>query len=212
MSTKFWINNDTGEIVERSFDFEASLSPLDLSGPFDSYEEAEAARTPSIKEETPASTPDDARISTDEMEQVAADEFEQPEYPPLTEEEEAEYSAAMDELRELILENETPEKPDPMAEESAAEDGVTPGSETLTIEGDSVASVAPEAPKTVEQLIIQIGGTKIVAEASLNNASAEQIKQAIADLYPEVKHATVSEATEDGKRKVQFASQPGRKG
>jgi hypothetical protein len=169
----------------------ADVTPGNLPD-FDAAQEGEADS--SIKEEAADSTPVDAQLSTDEMAQVAATEFQQPESDetstPEASTDDMEESDAGDEpvtLAELVEKSET-----------------DPSTETAT-------PVTPE-PAKVEEVIIQIGGTRIKAESSLNNASAEQIKQAIADLYPEVKHATVSEATEDGKRKVQFASQPGRKG
>jgi hypothetical protein len=101
------------------------------------------------------------------------------------------------------------EQPDPMAEEAAAVDGVEPGSDVLTVDGDTVTSVAPT---TVERTFVKIGGTRIELPSDQKSASADEIKKAIQDLYPEIKHSEAREAVENGVRVVQYSPKPGTKG
>jgi hypothetical protein len=103
------------------------------------------------------------------------------------------------------------EQPDQMAEESAADDGVEPGSDVLTVDGDTVTPVAPQ-PAGVERTFVKIGGTRIELPTDQKSASTDEIKKAIQDLYPEIKHSEAREAVENGVRVVQYSPKPGTKG
>jgi PRTRC genetic system protein C len=67
--------------------------------------------------------------------------------------------------------------------------------------------------ETTPARIFKIGATRIVADETAAELSAEQVRQLLKATYPEVTNATTRETTlEDGTRVLEFLPQPGRKG
>lgn len=60
--------------------------------------------------------------------------------------------------------------------------------------------------------IFKIGSTRIVADASMQDLSNEQIRERLKAAYPEVAEATIRETTQGETTFVEFLSRPGRKG
>lgn len=60
--------------------------------------------------------------------------------------------------------------------------------------------------------VFKIGATHIVEDASMADATNEQIADLLRTSYPEVANAVVRERGENGLRIVEFLPQPGRKG
>jgi hypothetical protein len=69
-----------------------------------------------------------------------------------------------------------------------------------------------DSPKT-PQRIFKTGSTRIVADASMEGKSNEEVRALLQRTYPEVANATLRERTlDDGSILVEFLPQPGRKG
>lgn len=63
------------------------------------------------------------------------------------------------------------------------------------------------------QRIFKTGSTRIVADASMQAMTNEQVQALLQRTYPEVANATLRERTlDDGSILVEFLPQPGRKG
>lgn len=69
-----------------------------------------------------------------------------------------------------------------------------------------------KARAATQPRIFVIAGTRIQEDASTIGQPLEDIKPVLAAAYPEVKHATVREATANGVTTVEFLPKPGRKG
>ncbi len=60
--------------------------------------------------------------------------------------------------------------------------------------------------------IFKIGSTRIVADASMQSLSNEQIRERLKATYPEIAEATIRETTQGETTFVEFLARPGRKG
>ncbi len=60
--------------------------------------------------------------------------------------------------------------------------------------------------------IFKIGTTRIVADASMQDLSNEQIRERLKATYPEVAEATIRETAQGETTFVEFLARPGRKG